>query len=215
MQIYADMFFSGAAPALQSLLLKLDSEAKFGGWTRDFEAEGSVGTLLTKDEIVRGYRGKPIAEAPEVDLWLHITPREWSVTNVVPRESDRLSATNYTLMLSSFRSAVLRYADDVGVKITEPVADVGIDHFLSPEAAKELRKFSVLANKAAGPSHPRDLSRWNKFVIAAHRDSCKLGAGELARLLVEHEDWPEEKALELSLLFEYEISLLHSLDEAC
>jgi hypothetical protein len=50
-------------------------------------------------------------------------------------------------------------------------------------------------------------------VIAAHRDKCHIGGSDLQQLLIENEGWSEAKAVELSLLFEYEISLLNVYNE--
>jgi hypothetical protein len=100
------------------------------------------------------------------------------------------------------------------VTVTEPVTDVGPEHFLTETAARLLHAFSLMANKSTGAAHPRDRQRWNEFVVAAHRDGCDVGASDLQQLLIENEGWSEEKAVELSLLFEHEISLLNVYDES-
>ncbi len=213
MQIYSDMVFSGVPQAIQRFLEQLDGLAKIGVWTRDTKAEEAIRSLLPEGEIVRSYCNKSLDELPQANLWLKITADEWSVTNIVPVGSEPLTPSDYARLLSDFRDGILPYANAYDVSISQPKSEVGPEHFLSERSARMLKQFSLLANKTTGASHPRDLQRWNKFVISVHQDRCGIGAGELQQLLIENEHWPEEKAAKLSLLFEYENSLLKTFDE--
>jgi hypothetical protein len=211
MEIYSDMVFSGPEPDMRDLLEKLDSLGAVGGWKRDRGAELGVAPLLAKDDVVRSYRGKPLSDVEEAILWLDVAPGRWSVTNIVPTGATEIAPPDYARLLASFRSAVLANCAGATIKVTEPVSSVGPEHFLSPAAVERFRAFARLANKSTGAAHPRDRARWNEFVIAAHLDSCGIGAAEVSSLLIENEGWPKEKASELGLLFEYEISLLNDL----
>jgi hypothetical protein len=213
MQIFSDMTFSGAPDALGGLLQELDRATRLGGWMRDSAAEADIAPLLSPAENVRAFRNSPTGAPPHAVLWLGISRDKWEVTNIVPLGSDAIPPAEYTKLLLSFRSGVLPLAQRAEVAVTEPVTDVGPEHFLTKSAARLLHAFSSTANKSTGAAHPRDRYRWNQFVIATHRDGCEVGASELQQLLIENEGWPEGKAVELSLLFEYEISLLSVYDE--
>jgi hypothetical protein len=214
MQIFSDMTFSGTRAALKRLLQEFDKATRLGDWVRDNTAEAEIEPILPAGEDVRAYRNSPTGNAPHSVLWLGISPDKWEVTNIVPLGSDSIAPAEYTKLLLSFRSATLPLAKEADVTVTEPVTDVGPEHFLTKSAARLLHAFSSLANKSTGAAHPRDLYRWNQFVIAAHRDACRIGASELQQILIEDEGWPEGKAVELSLLFEYEMSLLNVYNEA-
>jgi hypothetical protein len=212
-QIYSDMKFSGNPQELKTLLDQLDTLGKIGEWARDRQAEEEIERLLSGTGKVRCFENVPTADVPGSRLWLDINPTEWSVTNIVPTGQGPIAPSIYSALLSSFRMAVLPLLAGTSVAVSEPAHEVGPEHWLSPNALKLLRQFSGLANKSTGASHPRDRARWNDFVIAAHRDQCKIGGEELSRILIEDENWPEGKASELGILFEYERSLLDDLDE--
>lgn len=207
------MTFSGTPSSLETLLQEFDDLPKLGDWIRDRVAEADIAPLLSAGENVRAYRNSPTAAAPHAVLWLGISPDKWDVTNIVPLGKDPIPPTEYTRLLISFRTAVASLADAVHVTVTEPVTDVGPEHFLTNRAARLLHAFSATANKSTGAAHPRDRYRWNEFVVATHRDKCDIGASDLQQLLIENEGWSEEKALDLALLFEYEVSLLKVYDE--
>lgn len=215
MQIYSDMKFSGNAQELKTLLDQLDTSGSIGEWTRDREAEQDIERLLSGNQTaVRCFKNVGSADVPDCRLWLDISPAEWSVTNIVPSGPGPIPPSTYSALLSSFRSAVLPLLTNTSITVSEPEYEVGPEHWLSPRAAKLLHQFSVLANKSTGASHPRDRARWNEFVIASHRDQCKIDGSDLAQILHEHEHWSEAQASDLGVLFEYERSLLNDLDES-
>lgn len=214
MLIYPDMTITGSHDDLMSLLTRLDGAGVFGRWTRDIEAETSIAPMLIgTDEVVRCFKTNGKGELPSAHLWLDIGKSQWKVTNIVPSGSDRLSAEAYQLLLISFRESLQPMLDGLNLNVSEPVSEVGPEHWLSPGAVKLLHSFSVLANKSTGASHPRDRARWNAFVIEASRSQTKIGSDELIQILVEHEHWPEEKATELAIRFENETALLSDLAE--
>lgn len=213
MEIYSDMKFSGNAQELKALLDQLDDVGSVGGWTRDSQSEKDMDGLRSGASTVRCFKSPGSSQLPESRLWLDINPTEWCVTNIVPEGPGPIPPAVYCTLLDSFRTAALPLIARTGIVASEPMCEVGPEHWLSPNALKTLRAFSGLANKSTGVSHPRDRTRWNKFVIAAHRDKCKIGGAELSQILVEDQHWSESKASDLGILFEYEISLLNDLDE--
>ena len=87
-----------------------------------------------------------------------------------------------------------------------------LDDWLPRAAADALRRFSSLANKATGSSHPSDRERWFAFLIAAHCDRGSLNAGRLERWLIESERWPIESAQGLAVEYELALDLLEEYD---
>ena len=79
---------------------------------------------------------------------------------------------------------------------------------VSPAVAEALRRFSVLANKSTGASHPLDRDRWFDFILLAHRENAQLDASVLARWLSESEGWFEDCARDLAGEYERSRSLL-------
>ena len=215
MQVFSDMTISGASDELRVLLARLDSTPRFGEWERDREAEEGITPMLSgSEDIVRCFFCAAQHDLPSARLWLDIGKSEWAVTNIVPADSDSLSPSVYKKLLDSFKSALEPLAGRLNITISNPVSDVGPEHWLSSEAVRLLHTFSVTANKSTGASHPRDRARWNAFVIAANRGPERLAANDLEQILIEHENWPQDKAGELALLFEYETSLLNDLAHA-
>jgi len=88
-----------------------------------------------------------------------------------------------------------------------------IQDWVSTKTAMKLQQFARLANKNTGIGHPQDQARWFDFVVATHTEPTTLDSEILARWLEETEGWPEEKAYDLSLEYEYSRSLLKAYDE--
>lgn len=216
MQIYSDMTFSGTPQELGALLSRLDALGTVGEWTRDkeAEAEAEIGHLGSGEGTVRCFKHSHSADLPDCRLWLEVGTTEWSVSNIVPDEQGPIAPPIYSALLSAFRTAILPLLTKTSITVSEPFYEVGPEHWLSENALKLLQGFSLLANKSTGASHPRDTARWNQFVIAAHRDQCRIEGHSLGRILVENQQWPEAKASELAVLFDYERSLLDDFDKS-
>lgn len=135
------------------------------------------------------------------------------VTNIVPKETGKLSRDQYNGILSDFAKAAEKvkesgYAVVVSLgKEQEMLAD-----YFAPEVVEKLERFSVAANKTTGRGHPLDNERWLGFVIAAHLNHAK-GSEPLKTLLEEELDWPAEKAWDLASDFQDAIELLRAYDE--
>lgn len=213
MRIYPDLKITGRSEELAALLAKLDALSDSLLWTRDLRAEEDLKALSSAHEDWRSYRNKKSSDVPQAILWLRIFENEWTVPNIVPLADGQLTPEVYSALLNSFRGQILESIGDLAISVSEPVAEVGPEYWLSKDAAESLHRFSSLANKSTGASHPYDRARWNAFVIASYRDKCDVDGSTLSNILTEHEGWPESKASDLGVLFEYEKSLLDALDE--
>jgi hypothetical protein len=83
-----------------------------------------------------------------------------------------------------------------------------IEDKLSQSAFDALTRFSALANKSTGASHPYDRQRWFDFVIQAHLESSDLDSDFLERWLIESEDWPQDQASDLAIEYDRSRALL-------
>jgi hypothetical protein len=128
---------------------------------------------------------------------------------VVPQQQHQLTYREYNGILEEFCERLLRpIAERSGLRVELSATQADLRHWLSAGAAERLRRFSALANKSTGASHPSDRERWNDFVVAAHRDGSNLDATTLRRWLIEVEGWPPEVADQLAIEYEYGRELL-------
>jgi len=82
-----------------------------------------------------------------------------------------------------------------------------LEEYISQESIKLLNDFASHANKSSAAAHPSDEEMWFSFIISIFEHNSNLPPDPLQEWL-EAEGWTEEKAFELSRLFEYGISLL-------
>lgn len=147
-------------------------------------------------------------------LVLFAIPGGFEVTNIVPLEVSELSHSAYNTILEDFAEQIARPAASASGYVVEiSDATIQIEDTLSPAAAEALRRFSVLANKSTGTSHPLDQKRWFDFIIQAHRDHSVLDADLVHRWLRESDDWPEDKARALAIEYERSRALLSRFEE--
>jgi hypothetical protein len=82
---------------------------------------------------------------------------------------------------------------------------------MSSESAKLLATYSRSANRTI--THPSDEDLWRNFLIQAHLDRTNLDTETLFRWLTEEEGWLEDRARELTIEFEFALSLLNDYDQ--
>ena len=144
------------------------------------------------------------------------TDFRYKVSNIVPLNHGDLGITGYNAVLKDFVRAVVRPAakeDHLEYNLSSDVKS--IDDWVDQDTAMALKRFSALANKSTGRSHPMDGDRWLAFLLLAHRKNSQLNTEQLSRWLVEVEKWPSEIANELTLEYELSRSLLSKYDETC
>lgn len=181
-----------------------------GGWARDrskdeeMKRTGGGGAWFTF--TLSGHKTLP-------SVFLFVTQKRSADTlyipNILSPARDRLNYDEYNQILQSFAESVL-----VPLKARN-VVDFnlsGMEIDLSAQLPKEvfdcLRRFSGLANKKTGSSHPLDQERWMDFLIASDEAGVKLDSHTLARWLVEAEGWEGEQASRLAEEYEFGRELL-------
>jgi hypothetical protein len=160
-------------------------------WRHDAERERSVKNVALKGKDVVALVRESFEGIDESGLVLWQADDGYRVANIVPRNVNELGITKYNAILQDF---VRRIADPAaraaGFRIELSSERQTLEDWLEPGPVASLRRFSNLANKSTGASHPRDEARWFEFLIEAHRTMARLDAGQLSRWLFEVERWP-------------------------
>ena len=212
LEVFKELAIQGDPSQLTTFIDDLSSHLS-AGWSRDREREAHINELdasLGGNNYVFQWAGE--REIPPATLFLSQRHAQLEVTNIVPQEFGQLSRAQYNIILDDFaernaRPAALRLG--LAVKVT---ADrLPITHWLSQEAADRLKIFSHLANRSM--LHPLDSERWRAFLIQAHREHSDLSPEILHRWLTEIEHWPDERAGELAIEFEFASNLLEDYDK--
>ncbi|AFK54015.1 hypothetical protein [Tistrella mobilis] len=137
----------------------------------------------------------------------------YEVTNIVPRDVGELGHQRYNAALQDFIARVARPAATAArFEIQTTSAQQGLNDWLPAAAADALRRFSATANKSTGSSHPSDRKRWFAFLLQAHRDAGSFDTDRLVRWLTEVEGWPDDKAHDLAIEYEFGLALLNEYD---
>lgn len=137
----------------------------------------------------------------------------WYVSNIVPTVERELNHEQYNSLLNDFASNVVTPAiEDLTVTADLTTDEVSIGSLAGQNVEDALRRFSNLANKSTGTSHPYDRKRWFEFVTMAYESSDELSADLVISTLIEF-GWPEDMAYELGIKYEYAIDLLAYVQE--
>jgi hypothetical protein len=207
MKAFRELTIAGSPEAVERFMGAL-LETVGGDWERDTTSE---------ERLLPSVTGKMYCfvcsqqeERPRAALWLHQdAPTHASVTNVFPILKGSLTRAEYNAIMAEFhRRFVKPAAREAGVKATLSEENVSIETWVSPRTAELLRRFSRLANRSTGTTHPLDEHRWFEFVWAAHTERTGLPAEILAQWLEEDEGWPEDQAFKVAQEYEKGRALL-------
>ena len=135
------------------------------------------------------------------------------MSNIVPTEQNELTHDQYNDALISFNEQIIQPAiidTPITAQLTSDVITVASVAGIEVENA--LKRFSKLANKSTGTSHPSDQKRWFEFLTMAHHAHAKLDVNLIIHTLREL-GWSGERAYELGLQFEFAESLLSYVQE--
>ncbi len=132
----------------------------------------------------------------------------WYVSNIIPTKVGELSHDQYNNILLEFEKNVVRHAVS-GTKIESHVTEdhTSISDVAGEDVANALIKFSNLANKSTGSSHPLDRKRWFEFLVLANKRGTDLYPDLVIQTLIDL-GWSEERAYELGIEFEFAQDLL-------
>lgn len=206
--VFQDMALTGPFNERESLSDALKQGAavpwafdKTGSKDAEDNANGDVGILI--------FLHNEEAGLPAARLVLWPDAEGFYVPNITPTATDKLTIAQYNALLSNFADVVAKpIARRFGYVVNLTAARQNLEDWMSEEAATALRRFSALANKSTGASHPLDERRWFDFIIAVYRAHDDVGTDRLARWLHEVESWTQETAHDLAGEFERGLALL-------
>ncbi len=202
MEIFRDLRFRGEPERIEAAVEAI-RQSLTDGWTRNAEAEERLRETAIGQEAYHAFTCTATDRHPAATVFLlHKEPRAANVPNILPSERGRLSHRDYNAILEEFFERFARpCAERNGVMAELTPGQVDLEHWMSPQAAEKLRRFSRSANKSSAASHPSDRERWMDFLVAVHRENSGLAAATLIRWL-EESDWPSEIAYRLSSEYE-------------
>lgn len=99
-----------------------------------------------------------------------------------------------------------------GIELVLTSTDQTIEDWTDHDTASALKRFSSLANKSTGRSHPLDEERWLDFIISAHHGGRSLDPEQLSRWLIEVERWSDDIAHDLASEYSMGMALLDRYD---
>jgi len=145
--------------------------------------------------------------------FLFVTPKKPGgvlyVSNIISPARDRLNYDEYNQILQSFADSVLvSLRNQKLIDFSLRGTDIDLSALLPHDVFEKLRRFSALANKKTGSSHPLDQERWMDFLIASNESGVELDSNTLARWLVEVEGWEGEQASHLAEEYQFGRGLL-------
>jgi len=213
-EVFQDLFLRSTTQD-KSLIRKLILEAVKEPWRHEPDREKLVRMGGIHGEDVIAVLRLPFEGIDESALVLWEEPQGYKVSNIVPRNVGELSIDQYNAILQDFITKVAQPAARGGVFTIESTAPLqGPQDWMDANAADSLRRFSGAANKSTGASHPLDERRWYQFLIDAHGAAKRATPDQLARWLVEVEQWPEDTARELAISYEFALGLLERYDSS-
>jgi len=180
-------------------------------WRHAPEREAAISSG-TETEFI-AFEREASGDSPKVGLVLWKDPDSFRVTNIVPVDIGELNYQQYNAALRQFSDqTVAPVAARLGLRLDISNDRQSLTDWMSQGTADLLVRFSRLANKSTGSSHPMDRDRWLAFVIAAHKEQSK-AADTLKRWLIEVEHWPAEAAWDLVIEYEFGLELLQKYDQ--
>lgn len=178
------------------------------GWSRDREAESRIPGPEKEHNayfVCQPQDNRPsalVALVPKSEQSLY-------VSNIVPREASQLTHEQYNRVLDEFaNTCIAPIANQMDFTFTLTSDKATLETWVCAETAEKFRRFSALANKSTGSSHPCDKDRWYEFVISVVMNKDRLDASTLMRWLAEEDGWPQDIAHEMGIEFEQEVGLL-------
>ena len=210
MKTFRDLYIQLNGVNTETFTQKLESQTN-SIWVRrkDKEEIGSGEEHFMCFEAVKNDTSMSVA----LFLFPYSDAETWWVSNIVPTEQNELTHDQYNDALMSFNEQIIQPAiidTPITAQLTSDVITVASVAGIEVENA--LKRFSKLANKSTGTSHPSDQKRWFEFLTMAHHAHAKLDVNLIIHTLREL-GWSGERAYELGLQFEFAESLLSYVQE--
>ncbi len=206
LEVFQDLYLRGPAGSAEALARALKDFAA-APWRHASEKEEQLRVM--GEEGALAFEREPTPGIEAAGLVLISSADGMKVVNIVPRAVSELTYGAYNAILDDFVTRVATpAASRAGYRVDISSNTLRLEDEATSHVIEALRRFSVLANKSTGASHPRDRDRWFDFIILAHRESARLDATTLARWLSESEEWSQDRAHELAGEYERARALL-------
>lgn len=131
---------------------------------------------------------------------LHVNGVE--VCNIVPSKKSQLTIKEYNSILNKFLDDVVKKSRMSGMRYRITEEEYSLVDIIGEESADKFKRFSILANKSTGRSHPLDQKRWFEFIYSLVVNDKNINTVELEYFLTE-DGWNEKDAFDLIVDFEY------------
>ena len=210
MKIYRDLYISLNGTDERELASRLDQHC-VPPWSRNEKKEDGLWLTGPQPYCYEADGTSPIA--PAALFLFQKSPGTWYVSNIVPTQVSELDCDKYNCVLEHFFENVVEPAiagTEIDAEITSN--EISVESIAGHEVEDALLRFSNLANKSTGSSHPLDRERWFEFLLLAHEARAELHVDLVIRALVEM-GWPEDRAYELGLQYEFSNDLLSYAEE--
>lgn len=202
MKVFRDLEIDLNATQRDKFLSELEEQLS-NGWTRERSKESSEMPLFYFVCNKNDQR-----EAALLAL-VQRNHRKLYISNIVPREKGQLTFDEYNFILNEFHHSFIKpLQDKLNIQVTMSSDQQTLEDWISPESAEKLRRFSALANKSTGSSHPNDKERWFDFIVSIVRKDEKLDTLTLRRWLTEEGGWAPDIADELVIQYERGVALI-------
>jgi hypothetical protein len=211
---FVDIEVHGAYDKLRQLPTKIENDLD-SGWSRDHKAE-ERGKSWFNDYPVFAFSCRQTKDHPGATLILAFSDEtKVYVPNIIPKEERSLSYKEYNSIAKNFyKRFVQPVAGDLDLDSNVSEESRPMDEYASETTLSKLRHFSDMANKTTGSSQPNDRQRWLAFIVSAHQRDPELNSDILSRWLQEKGGWPEDKATDLAIEFEFGRDLLEEYDQS-
>lgn len=205
MKTFRDLYIELNGIDIEEFIEKLTLHCK-PPWFRNYDKEDN---LRSPGEKVYCFEREKRDEVPSAALFLFMKTEDvWYVSNIVPISTLELNYDQYNQILEDFLDSLVKpNAKKTALRAKITSDEVSISTVAGNEVEAALVRFSNLANKSTGSSHPADRQRWFDFLILANQADSKLGPDFIVRSLVEL-GWTQEQAYELGVQFEFGDDLL-------
>jgi hypothetical protein len=211
LEVFRDLAVKGDNNLKLTTFVAALSKSLPAGWKRDRDRERELnrhsGNPPHYSFGIAAREGKPAAH-----LFLMQRGDDFVITNIVPDKVGELTRGQYNAFVLEFSAICAPVATKLGLNVHVTSDQLDISERLTARAMSALKSFSNNANMST--LHPLDSERWRKFLLLAHKDKVDLDAQILTRWLVEEWRWPEDRAFDLAVEYEFARELLDDYDES-
>lgn len=210
MKTYRELYIYLNGISIKEFSERLTSQCK-SPWQRRQDKEDNLN--LSKEKLLCF---ESVDDNSILSAGLFIFPKgkdTWWISNIVPTRLNELNYDQYNRILEHFFENIVQPAI-IGTSVEAKLTDneINVSNVAGLEVENALIRFSSLANKSTGSSHPCDRDRWFQFILLAYKSKSNLNTDLVIRALVEL-GWSEERSIELGLQFEFAIDLLAYIQE--